>query len=137
MVVPLDHSSLPVVPSSAYRTARDERLARSAAVTRGSLERNSPLEVTKTTPLMIVGVNGETRSREAQPGSSASAPFCSTIFQATTAPLVTGPLVEANPASADCEPAVGARIQRVPLRSCQLASAPGAKSAAFAEAGVE
>src|SRR5262249_53903748 len=129
IVVPLFQSSLPVVPSSAYRTACDERCARCAAVILLSPERNSPLEVTKTTPLMIVGGSGETSSREAQPGCSVGAPFCSTTFQATTAPLVTAVW---KPASAACPSSVGARIQRMPPASCQLASAPGVKSPAFA-----
>src|SRR5215475_14435211 len=133
IVVPLFQSSLPVTPSSAYRTARDERCARCAEVNLPSPERNSPPEVTKTTPLIIVGGSGETRSREAQVGCNVSAPFCSTSFQATTAPLGAAPL---NPRSAACAPAAGARIQRAPLGSCQLASAPGAKSAVFDDAGV-
>src|SRR5215467_7239551 len=117
-------------------TAPDERRARSAAVILPSLARNSPLEVTKTTPLMIVGGSGETRSREAQAGCSVGAPFCSTIFQATTAPFVTALL---NPRSAACAPTTGASIHRAPLASCQLASAPGAvvpAPLAFDEAGV-
>src|SRR5215510_2006684 len=114
-------------------TAPDERRARSAAVILLSLVRNSPPEVTKTTPLMIVGGSGETRSREAQAGCNVSAPFRSTTFQATTAPFVTALL---NPRSAACEPTVGASIQRAPLASCQLASAPGAGVPAFDEAGV-
>src|SRR5215510_4299345 len=126
IVVPLFHSSLPVSPSRAYRIARDERRARSAAVILLSLVRNSPPEVTKTTPLMIVGGSGETRSREAQAGCKVSAPFCSTSFQATTAPFGVGPFVAANPRSAARAPATGASIQRSPLASCQLASAPGA-----------
>src|SRR5262249_43244830 len=120
IVVPLFHNSLPVVPSSAYKTARDERCARCAAVILRSWVRNSPLEVAKTTPLMIVGGSGETRSRDAQPGCSVGAPFCSTTFQATTAPWVTAPLV-VNPASTASGPTVGASTQRVPLASCQLA----------------
>src|SRR5215475_10560837 len=99
-------------------TAPDERRARSSAVALLSLVRNSPLEVTKTTPLMIVGGSGETRSREAQAGCNVSAPFCSSSFQATTAPFVTALL---NPRSAACDPATGASIHRAPLRSCQLA----------------
>src|SRR5262245_29284406 len=133
IVVPLFHSSLPVSPSRAYRIAGDERRARSAAIILLSLVRNSPPEVTKTTPLMIVGGSGEVRSREAQAGCSVGAPFCSTIFQATTAPFVAALL---NPRSAACEPTAGARIQRAPLASCQLASAPGAVAPAFDEAGV-
>src|SRR5215475_245867 len=117
-------------------TAPDERRARSSAVALLSLVRNSPPEVTKTTPLMIVGGSGETRSREAQAGCNVSAPFCSTSFQATTAPFVTGPFVAANPRSAACEPTAGASIQRAPLASCQLANAAGAVAPAFDEAGV-
>src|SRR5262249_51715226 len=113
-----------------------ERSARCVAVTLLSLERNSPLEVTKTTPLMIVGTSGATKSRETQPGCRVGAPFCSTIFQATTAPLVTTPLVDWNPNSSACVPTVGARIQRVPLASCQLASALGANSPPLRAAGV-
>src|SRR5581483_3755405 len=116
-------------------TARDERAARCAALTLLSLVRNSPLEVAKTTPLMIVGVSGATRSREAQPGCRVGAPFCSTTFHATTAPFVMTPLSALKPAWAACVPTVGARIQRVPPASCQLASAPGAKS--FGPAGEE
>src|SRR5262249_703527 len=125
--------ALPILPSSAYRTARDERCARCANGALPSPERNSPPEVTKTTPLIIVGGSGDTRSREAHAGCNVSAPFCSTSFQATTAPLVTAPL---KPSSGACAPTPGARTQRAPLASCQLASAPGAKSAAFDEAGV-
>src|SRR5262247_1501438 len=136
IVVPLFHSSLPVSPSRAYRIAGDERRARSAAIILLSLVRNSPPEVTKTTPLMIVGGSGETRSREAQAGCNVSAPSCSTSFQATTAPFVTAPFVAANPRSAACEPTVGASIQRAPPASCQLASAPDAGVPAFDEAGV-
>src|SRR5262247_2981558 len=133
IVVPLFHSSLPVSPSRAYRIARDERRARSAAFILLSLVRNSPPEVTKTTPLMIVGGSGETRSREAQAGCNVSAPFCSTSFQATTAPFAAALL---NPSPAACEPTAGASIQRPPLASCQLASAPGAVVPAFDEACV-
>src|SRR5215813_3908889 len=136
IVVPLFQSSSPVVPSSAYRTARDERCARCADGALPSPERNSPPEVTKTTPLMIVGGSGETRSREAHAGCNLSAPSCSTSFQAMTAPFVTAPFVAANPRSAACEPTAGASIQRAPLASCQLASAPGAVVPAFEGAGV-
>src|SRR5262245_1919188 len=104
-------------------TAPDERFARSAAVILLSLARNSPPEVTKTTPLIIVGGSGETRSRDAQAGSSAGAPFLSTSFQATTAPFFTSLL---NPRSEACAPATGASTQRAPLASCQLASAADA-----------
>ena len=45
--MPLDQSSFPVVASSAYRTAGEERCARWAAVSLLSLLRNSPLEVDK------------------------------------------------------------------------------------------
>src|SRR5581483_2005084 len=97
-------------------TARDERAARCAALTLLSLVRNSPLEVAKTTPLMIVGVSGATRSREAQPGCRVGAPFCSTTFHATTAPFVMTPLSALKPAWAACVPTVGenpARAARV------------------------
>src|SRR5215467_1900681 len=117
-------------------TAPDERRARSAAVILLSLVRNSPLEVTKITPLMIVGGSGVTRSREAQAGSSAGAPFCSTSFQATTAPFVTAPLNPRSPREEDCAPATGASIQRPPPASCQLASAPGPIGPEFDDAGV-
>src|SRR5215813_15545701 len=117
-------------------TAPDERRARSAAFILLSLVRNSPPEVTKTTPLMIVGGSGETRSRDAQAGCNFSAPPCSTSFQATTAPFVTAPFVAANPRSAACEPTADASIQRAPLRSCQLASAPNALVPGFDGAGV-
>src|SRR5262245_3391908 len=117
-------------------TARDERRARSAAVILLSLVRNSPPAVTKTTPLMIVGGSGEARSREAQAGCKVSAPFCSTSFQAMTAPFVTGPFVAANRRSAACGPTVGASIQRAPLRACQPASAPDPVAPAVDEAGV-
>jgi len=63
-------------------TARDERAARYAAVMRLSLDRNSPLDVTKTTPLMIVGVIGEIKSRDAHPGCSVSAPYQLHVFDA-------------------------------------------------------
>src|SRR5262249_39176245 len=106
----------------------EDRAARCAAVVLPSLVRNSPEEVTNTTPLMIVGVRGETRSREAQPGCKVNASFCSTSFQATTEPFVIAPLSALNPASAACAPVVGARIQRTPSAPCQLASAPGVKS---------
>src|SRR5262245_18789017 len=88
MVAPLDQSSLPVAPSSAYSTAFPDCLARAAAVSLASAERNSPLDVAKTTPLMMVGGNGETSSREVHPVSNAGVPFFSTIFQATSAPDV-------------------------------------------------
>src|SRR5262245_34814130 len=109
-------------------TAFEDRAARCAAVALLSLVRNSPDEVTKTTPFMIVGVSGETRSRDAQPGRRARAPFSSTTFHATTAPLATAPLSALKPASAACAPTVGARIHRTPSAPCQLASAPGVKS---------
>src|SRR5262245_13973670 len=112
-------------------TAPDERRACSAAGALLSLVRNSPPEVTKTTPLMIVGGSGETRSREAQAGCNVSAPFCSTSFQATTAPFGVGPFAAAKPRSAACAPAIGASIQRAPPASCQLASAPGAMVSDF------
>src|SRR5882672_8111262 len=112
-------------------TAGDERCARCVAVSLLSLDRNSPLEVTKATPLMIVGVSGETRSRETQAGCNVGAPFCSTIFHATTAPFGAAPLLAANPVGSG--PTVGARTHRAPLVSCQLANAPGSKS--FPDAG--
>src|SRR5262249_46847375 len=133
IVVPLFQSSSPVVPSSAYRTARDERCDRCADGALPSPERNSPPEVTKTTPLIIVGGSGETRSREAHAGCNVSAPFCSTSFQATTAPLVTAPL---KPRWVACAPKAGARIQREARASCHIARAPTAKSATLAASGV-
>src|ERR1700690_951554 len=130
MVLPLFHSSFPVAESRPYSTAGDDRLARSAAASLLSLERNSPLERAKITPLITIGVRGDTISRETHPGCSAGAPFCSTTFQATTAPFVTAPFVAVNPASEATGPTAGASIQRAPSESCQLARAPGAKSAA-------
>src|SRR5207249_825169 len=100
IVLPLDHSSLPVAASSAYRTAGDEP------------------ETAKTTPFRMIGVSGETMSREIHPGCRVGAPAWSTTFHATIAPFT------------------GASTQRLPSASCQLASAPGTKSAAFESAGV-
>src|ERR1017187_8859314 len=91
MVFPLFHNSLPVAASSAQTTAGTEALVRCAAVILPSLPRTSPLDTAKTTPLITSGVNGDTRSRDTHPGSSAAPRPCSTTFQATIAPLVTAP----------------------------------------------
>src|SRR4029079_9615137 len=110
-----------------YSTAGGERCARIAAPTFASPVRYSPLDTAKTTPLTIIGVSGDVRSRDVQPGCSASAPPSSATLNAAIAPFVTIPLA-AGFAPALIAPAIGARIQRVPCASCQLASAPPATS---------
>jgi hypothetical protein len=132
MVFPLFHSSLPVAPSSAYTTAGTDFCDRCDAIILASLLRNSPVDTAKTTPLITSGAMGDVRSRDTQPGSSDTAPFCPTTFHATIAPLVTAPLVVESLASGDTDPAIGARIQRVPAASCQVESAPAWKSLAVA-----
>src|SRR5512133_51959 len=127
IVLPLLQSSLPVAPSSAYTTAGTDFCARCAAVIFASLVRNSPLDTANTTPLITSGVNGDTMSREAHPGSSVPE---SVSFHATIAPLVTVPFA-ASLASAETAPALGARIQRVPAASCHVESAPAMKSSAL------
>src|SRR5881296_3259610 len=101
------------MPSRAYRTAGDDCCARCAAESRLSFERSSPLDSTKTTPLITIGGKGETMSRDTQPGCRAGAPFWSTTFHATMAPLVTLPLVTVNAASEATGPAVGASTHRI------------------------
>src|SRR5579883_3503134 len=81
-VVPEFQTSLPVRPSNAHREP-------------------VPRAYENTTPLMTIGVVGDPRSREVQPGASAGAPSFSTSFHAITAP------------------GDDARIQRVPAGSCQ------------------
>ena len=54
--------------------------------------RDSPVDNAKTTPLKMSGAAGDTRSRELHAGSSDSLPASSTSLNATTLPLVTGPL---------------------------------------------
>jgi hypothetical protein len=128
-VLPLFHSSLPVAASSAYNTALDALWAAGASVSSPSLERNSPPESAKTTPLTIVGGSGETMSRETQPGRSRGVPFSSNTLNATIEPFLTSPFPAANPAPVATEPAAGANTQRVPAESCQLANEPAAKFA--------
>src|SRR6185503_6691789 len=128
MALPLSQSSLPVAASSAYKTALEDCRARCAAVSLASLERNSPLASAKTTPLTIAGVRGEIISRETQPRCNVGAPFCSTTLKATIAPFLTSPFDAENPDPVGTEPPAGASTHRVPAASCQLASAPVAKS---------
>src|SRR5262245_12144361 len=85
---------------------------------------------------MIVGVSGATRLREAQQGCSVNLPFVSTSFQARITPFG-GAETDAEEATVKPDgraPVCATRIQRTPLESCQLASAPGA--VVFAEAAV-
>src|SRR5690349_21098207 len=73
MVLPLDHSSLPVVPSSAHSMAGEPFCA--------------PPEPVNTTPFTIMGVSAAGRLRDVQPGCKEGAPVPSTIFHAATEPL--------------------------------------------------
>src|SRR6185436_17556942 len=113
MVVPLFQSSLPVLPSSAYKTAG---LAA------------EPPERAKTRPFTTMGGSGAVRSRDAQPGWSDSLPPWSTTLNATTAPLLTLPLAAGKPADELSAPVELARIQRSPSTS-QLARAPATEEA--------
>src|SRR5579863_4278513 len=88
MVLPLFHNSLPVAPSRACRTAFGE------------------FETAKTTPLTMMGGNGDCSSADVQP--SLTAGESPSTFQAA--------MVLWD----------GATSQRVPAPSCQLVSAPEA-----------
>src|SRR4051794_5627799 len=99
MVLPLDHSSLPVNGSSTYKTALADWRTRSAMLNFASAGRYSPLETANITPFTMIGVNGEIISRETQPGSNLKVPLFSVSRHATIAP------------------AEGERIQRVPAWS--------------------
>src|SRR5262249_28098983 len=96
-------------------------------------ERNSPLDNAKTTLFMTSGGCGEVMSRDTQPGSSAGFPLTIAILNAAMPSLVTEPFVTGNFGSAGTGPPRGTRIHLVPFGSCQLASAPGLKSAAGIE----
>src|SRR6185436_14523220 len=129
IVVPLDHSSLPVAASSAYSTAGFDRWTRSATASCASVDRCSPVEIAKTTPLTMAGGAGDSMSRETQAGWRAGVPFWSTILNAAIAPLLTAPFVTGNAVSA-CSGPDAAKIQREPSALSAVASAPGEKSAA-------
>src|SRR5581483_5203673 len=79
----------------------------------------SAFEAANTTPLMIIGTEGETISREVQPGMSDRVPFSSLTCQAAIAPLpefLAGKSIQrrapvsiqlANVMDVDCWPASG------------------------------
>src|SRR5262249_12269007 len=92
MVLPLVHSSLPVMPSSTYSTAGVERSARAAAVRPLSSPRYSPLDAVIPSPLTTMGDSGEAMSR-VQPLCSDTLPPSSASFQATM-PLPDGETIQ-------------------------------------------
>src|SRR4051794_2066626 len=89
-----------------------------------ALASSSPLETVKITPFTIMGTDGPVRSREIQPGTNDKVPFASLTCHAAMAPFVTGPFIPVNFASVPTAPDTGARIQRRPPTSWNVASAP-------------
>src|SRR3954452_14422269 len=75
MAVPLFHSGLPVIPSSAYNTA---------GVPVPPAAAGFPDETANTTLFTITGGTGELSVGDVQPGCRVSLPPSSAIFQATT-----------------------------------------------------
>src|SRR5947209_9820108 len=124
MALPLLQSTLPLMLSKAYMTAGTERPVGFKS------DSGAELEAVKMTPLTTIGADGELISLDVQTGTKDKAPFCSWTCQAAIAPLATFSLLEFP--SVDAAFPTGARIQRRPPGSCQLASAPGTNLAPLA-----
>src|ERR1700752_145684 len=117
IVLSLCQRRLPVLPSYAWSTA---------GVPRPVAVAGAPVASVNTTPLTMIGVDGDERSCDTHPGSSVGAPPPSFSFSATTAPFETGPLVAGMPLVR--RPATGNRIHDV-FDCCHAASASPATDA--------
>src|SRR6185312_177673 len=105
---PVENSSLPVVPSSAYIVACDAIFSLSAAVyglpfflaRRG----DSPVERANTNPFVVIGDAGASKSREIHCGTSDGFPFFASTLNATMLPCGAAPFVTANLAASPAGP---------------------------------
>src|SRR5262245_55369831 len=85
ILLPLFHSTRPLTPSTPYRIAGTDCLPRSTAViVTPAFGWNSPLDMTKTTPLTTIGESGAFKLLTVHPGRNVTEAPASATFSAFT-----------------------------------------------------